>query len=101
VPSSMDLSRKRSMLSNLPALKIVSTLTMCISSQRHVLLCYGCCMVVGEENVGESGGEERLENRNVECREEDCRLWRLKAPSSKNSPPLGGSCIILRCPFTN
>jgi hypothetical protein len=29
----MDPSRKRSMLSNLPALKIVSTLTMCISSQ--------------------------------------------------------------------
>jgi hypothetical protein len=30
----MDQSRKRSMLSNLPALKIVSTLTMYISSQR-------------------------------------------------------------------
>src|SRR5699024_8546511 len=28
VPSSMDQSRRRSMLSNLPALKIVSTLTM-------------------------------------------------------------------------
>jgi hypothetical protein len=33
VPSSMDLSRKRAMLSNLPALKIVSTLTMIINSQ--------------------------------------------------------------------
>jgi hypothetical protein len=32
--SSMDLSRKRSMLSNLPALKIVGILTMFISSQR-------------------------------------------------------------------
>jgi hypothetical protein len=37
VPSSMDLSRKRFMLSNLPALKIVSTLTMCISSQRRFM----------------------------------------------------------------
>jgi hypothetical protein len=36
VPSSMDQSRKRSMLSNLPALKIVSTLTMCINSQRRL-----------------------------------------------------------------
>jgi hypothetical protein len=36
-PSSMDLSRKRSMLSNLAALKIVSTLTMCISSQRRFM----------------------------------------------------------------
>jgi hypothetical protein len=34
VPSSMVLSRKRCMLSNLPALKIVSTLNMFISSQR-------------------------------------------------------------------
>jgi hypothetical protein len=33
----MDLSRKRSMLSNLPALKIVSTLTMCINSQRRFI----------------------------------------------------------------
>jgi hypothetical protein len=31
------LSRKRSMLSNLLALKIVSTLTMCISSQRRFM----------------------------------------------------------------
>ena len=36
--SSIDLSRKRSMLSNLPALKIVSTLTMCINSQRHYMV---------------------------------------------------------------
>ena len=35
VPSSMDQSRKRSMLSNLPALKIVSTLTMSINSLRR------------------------------------------------------------------
>jgi hypothetical protein len=34
---SLDLSRKRSMLSNLPALKIVSTLTMCINSQRRFM----------------------------------------------------------------
>jgi hypothetical protein len=33
----MDQSRKRSMLSNLPALKIVSTLTMCINSQRRFM----------------------------------------------------------------
>jgi hypothetical protein len=32
VPSSMDPSRKRSTLSNLPALKIVSTLTMCMNA---------------------------------------------------------------------
>jgi hypothetical protein len=37
VPSSMDLSRKRSMLSNLLALKIVSTITMFISSQRRFM----------------------------------------------------------------
>jgi hypothetical protein len=37
VPSSMDLSSKRSMLSNLLALKIVSTLTMCINSQRRFI----------------------------------------------------------------
>jgi hypothetical protein len=37
VPSSMDQSRKRSMLSNLPTLKIVSTLIMCISSQRRFM----------------------------------------------------------------
>jgi hypothetical protein len=37
VPSSMDQSRKRSMLSNLPALKIVSILTMFISSQRRFM----------------------------------------------------------------
>jgi hypothetical protein len=37
VPSSMDQSRKRSMLSDLPALKIVSTLTMCINSQRRFM----------------------------------------------------------------
>jgi hypothetical protein len=35
VPSSMALSRKRSIVSNLPALKIVSILTMFISSQRR------------------------------------------------------------------
>jgi hypothetical protein len=33
----MDQSRKRSMLSNLPALKIVSTLTMFINSQRRFM----------------------------------------------------------------
>jgi hypothetical protein len=33
----MDQSRMRSMLSNLPALKIVSTLTMCINSQRRFM----------------------------------------------------------------
>jgi hypothetical protein len=33
----MALSRKRSMLSNLPALKIVSILTMYINSQRHFM----------------------------------------------------------------
>jgi hypothetical protein len=33
----MDQSRKRSMLSNLLALKIVSTLTMCINSQRRFM----------------------------------------------------------------
>jgi hypothetical protein len=38
VPSSMDQSRRRSMLSNLPALKIVSTLTMCINSLRRFLI---------------------------------------------------------------
>jgi hypothetical protein len=32
-----DQSRKRSMLSNLPDLKIVSTLTMCINSQRRFM----------------------------------------------------------------
>jgi hypothetical protein len=37
MPSSMDQSRKRSTLSNLPALKIVSTLTMSINSQRHFM----------------------------------------------------------------
>jgi hypothetical protein len=37
VPSSMDQSRKRSMLSNLPALKIVSTLTMSINSLRRFM----------------------------------------------------------------
>jgi hypothetical protein len=37
VPSSMALSRKRYMLSNLPALKIVSILTMSISSQRRFM----------------------------------------------------------------
>jgi hypothetical protein len=37
VPSSMDQSRKRSMLSNLSALKIVSTLTMFINSQRRFM----------------------------------------------------------------
>jgi hypothetical protein len=37
VPSSMDQSRKKSVLSNLPALKIVSTLTMFISSQRRFI----------------------------------------------------------------
>jgi hypothetical protein len=36
-PSSMDLSKKRSMLSNLPTLKIVSTLTMFIKSQRRFM----------------------------------------------------------------
>jgi hypothetical protein len=36
-PSLMDLSKKRSMLSNLPALKIVSILTMFINSQRHFM----------------------------------------------------------------
>jgi hypothetical protein len=35
--SSMDQSRKRSMWSNLPALKIVSTLTMFINSQRRFM----------------------------------------------------------------
>jgi hypothetical protein len=34
---SMALSRKRYMLSNLPTLKIVSILTMCISSQRSFM----------------------------------------------------------------
>jgi hypothetical protein len=33
----MDLSRKRSMLSNLPTLKIVSTLTMFTNSQRRFM----------------------------------------------------------------
>jgi hypothetical protein len=37
VPSSMDPLRKRFMLSNLPALKTVSILTMCINSQRHFM----------------------------------------------------------------
>jgi hypothetical protein len=37
VPSSMDQSRERSMLSNLPALKIVSTLTMSINSLRRFM----------------------------------------------------------------
>ena len=37
VPSSMDQSRKRSMLSNLPALKTVSILTMSISSLRRFM----------------------------------------------------------------
>jgi hypothetical protein len=37
VPSSMALSRKRFMLSNLPAFKIVSTLHMFISSQRRFM----------------------------------------------------------------
>jgi uncharacterized membrane protein len=37
VPSSMALSRKRSMLSNLPSLKIVSILTMCINSHRRFM----------------------------------------------------------------
>jgi hypothetical protein len=37
VPSSMDQSRRRSMLSNLPALKIVSTLTMSINSLRRFM----------------------------------------------------------------
>jgi hypothetical protein len=37
VPSSIDQSRKRSMLSNLPALKILSILTMCINSQRRFM----------------------------------------------------------------
>jgi hypothetical protein len=37
MPSSMDQSRKRSMLSNLSALNIVSTLTMCINFQRRFM----------------------------------------------------------------
>jgi hypothetical protein len=37
VPSSMDQSSKRSMLSNLLALKIVSTLIMSIKSQRRFM----------------------------------------------------------------
>jgi hypothetical protein len=37
VPSSMDQSRKRSMLSNLPALKIVSMLIMFTNSQRRFM----------------------------------------------------------------
>jgi hypothetical protein len=37
VPSSIDQSRKMSMLSNLPALKILSILTMCINSQRRFM----------------------------------------------------------------
>jgi hypothetical protein len=37
VPSSIDLSKKRSMLSNLLALKIVSTLTMFTNSQRRFM----------------------------------------------------------------
>jgi hypothetical protein len=37
MPSSMDQSRRRSMLSNLPALKIVSTLTMYINSLRRFM----------------------------------------------------------------
>jgi hypothetical protein len=37
VPSSMDQSSKRSMLSNLPSLKIVSILTMYINSQRRFM----------------------------------------------------------------
>jgi hypothetical protein len=37
VPSSMDQSRKRSMLSNLPALKIVSTLITFTNSQRRFM----------------------------------------------------------------
>jgi hypothetical protein len=37
MPSSMALSRKRCMLSNLPALKIVSILTTFISSQRRFM----------------------------------------------------------------
>jgi hypothetical protein len=37
MPSSMDQSRKRSMLSNLSALNIMSTLTMCINFQRRFM----------------------------------------------------------------
>jgi hypothetical protein len=51
-------------------------------------------VVVGEGNAGESGGGERLENKNAERSEEVYRRRRLKAPPSKNSPPLGGTVLF-------